>query len=149
MIVVLGVGNSLHSDDGAGPAVAEKLAALGLPEISAYNCGTTPENFTGVVRRMLPDLLVIVDAAEMGLAAGSVRRIPSEKIQDMTIGTHMLALSHLVRFLMDVVDQILVVGVQPGCLWEGENLSEDVEEGVREIVQVICQGDFAKIAKLE
>jgi hydrogenase 3 maturation protease len=149
MIVVLGVGNYLHGDDGVGPAVAERLAALGLPEVSAYNCGMTPENFTGVVRRMRPDLLVIVDAAEMGLAAGSVRRIPSEKIHDTTIGTHMLALSHLVRFLMDVVDQILVVGVQPGCLWEGENLSEDAKEGVREIVQVICQGDFAKIAKLE
>ena len=73
MIVVLGVGNSLHGDDGAGPAVAAGVAALGLPGIAAYDCGTAPENFTGVVRRAGPDLLVIVDAAEMGLQAGSVR----------------------------------------------------------------------------
>jgi hypothetical protein len=61
----------------------------------------------------------------------------------------MLALSHLVRFMMDVVDCIVVVGVQPECLWESEGLSKDVEEGVREIVRMICRDDVAMIAKLE
>ena len=71
MIVVLGVGNFLHGDDGAGPAVAAGVLALGLPGVSAFDCGTAPENFTGVVRRLHPDLLVVADAADMGLPAGS------------------------------------------------------------------------------
>ena len=53
MIVVLGVGNFLHGDDGAGPAVAAGVLALGLPGVSAFDCGTAPENFTGVVRSMM------------------------------------------------------------------------------------------------
>jgi hydrogenase 3 maturation protease len=149
MIVVLGVGNSLRGDDGVGPVVAEIIVNLKLSEVIAYNCGMTPENFTGVVRRARPELLVIVDAAEMGLTAGSIRRIPAERIRDTAIGTHMLALSHLVRFLTDVVDQVVFVGVQPACLWEGEGLNEEVEKGAWNIVRAICQDDVTRIVELE
>ncbi|MCZ0862460.1 hydrogenase 3 maturation endopeptidase HyCI [Methanocorpusculum vombati] len=145
MIVVLGVGNSLHGDDGAGPATAAGVAALGLPGVAAYDCGTAPENFTGVVRRAAPDLLVIVDAAEMGLPAGSVRRIPAERICDTAIGTHMLALSHLVRFLADAAGRIVVVGVQPFWMGEREGLSAEVERGVAEVVRCVREGDLERI----
>jgi len=145
MIVVLGVGNSLHGDDGAGPAVATGVAALGLPGVAAYDCGTAPENFTGVVRRAGPDLLVIVDAAEMGLPAGSVRRIPLERICDTAIGTHMLALSHLVRFLADAAGRIVVVGVQPLWMGEGEGLSAAVAGAVEEVVRCVWEGDVEGI----
>ncbi len=138
--VVLGVGNSLHGDDGAGPAVAERIAKLGAADIFSYDCGTAPENFTGLVRRIHPDLLVIVDAAEMGLPAGAVRRIPVERIHDTVIGTHMMALSHLVWFLRDASEEIVVVGVQPLCVGEGEGLSEAVEEGVAEVVRCVREG---------
>ncbi|MCQ2357124.1 MAG: hydrogenase maturation protease [Methanocorpusculum sp.] len=148
MIVVLGVGNSLHGDDGAGPAVAAGVAALGLPGVAAYDCGTAPENFTGVVRRAGPDLLVIVDAAEMGLLAGSVRRIPLERICDTAIGTHMLALSHLVRFLADAAGRIVVVGVQPACMGDREGLSVAVEEGIAEVVRCVREGDVEGIAEM-
>ncbi|MDR3102429.1 MAG: hydrogenase maturation protease [Methanocalculaceae archaeon] len=147
--VVLGVGNSLHGDDGAGPAVAERIAAVGLPEIFAYNCGTAPENFTGLVRRHHPDLLVIADAAEMGLLPGSVRRIPAERIHDTAIGTHMLALLHLVRFLMNEAGEVVVVGVQPAWRRTGEGLSEAVLDGVEEVVRVVCGGGVAGILALE
>ena len=132
MIVVLGVGNFLHGDDGAGPAVAAGVLALGLPGVSAFDCGTAPENFTGVVRRLHPDLLVVADAADMGLPAGSVRRIPACRIHDTAIGTHMMALSHLVRFLADAAEEIAVVGVQPLWMGDGEGLSAEVLAGVCE-----------------
>ena len=149
MIVVLGVGNSLHGDDGAGPAVARSVAALGLPGIAAYDCGTAPENFTGVVRRSKPDLLVIADAAEMGLPAGSVRWIPAERIHDTAIGTHMLALSHLVRFLADTAGEIVVVGIQPAGTGDGEGLSAAVLTGVLEVVRCVREGRVAGIAEME
>lgn len=145
MIVVLGVGNSLHGDDGAGPAIADRIAALNLPDVAVYDCGTAPENFTGVVRRAKPNLLVIADAAEMGLPAGSVRRIPLERICDTEIGTHMLALAHLVRFLADAVGRIVVVGVQPLGMGDGEGLSDAVEMGVEEVVRCVQEGDVERI----
>ena len=56
-IVLLGIGNPLHADDGAGPKLADMLA--GTPGVTAFNCGTAPENFTGLVRRLDPDLLIL------------------------------------------------------------------------------------------
>ena len=148
MIVVLGVGNFLHGDDGAGPAVAAGVLALGLPGVSAFDCGTAPENFTGVVRRLHPDLLVVADAADMGLPAGSVRRIPACRIHDTAIGTHMMALSHLVRFLTDAAEEIAVVGVQPLWMGDGEGLSAEVLAGVSEVVRYVREGRVLEIPEL-
>lgn len=147
--VVLGVGNSLHGDDGAGPAAAIRIAGLGVEDIFSYDCGTAPENFTGLVRRIHPDLLVIVDAAEMGLPAGSVRRIPEGRICDTAVGTHMMALSHLVRFLAeDAAGRIVLVGVQPLWMGEGEGLSEEVAGAVEEVVRVVGGGMVMGIVEM-
>ena len=37
------------------------------------SAGAAPENCTGLLRRFRPDLVLLVDAAEMGEAAGAVR----------------------------------------------------------------------------
>jgi hydrogenase maturation protease len=43
-LLVLGYGNTLRSDDGVGPKVAEAVAALNLPGVRALACGLlTPE----------------------------------------------------------------------------------------------------------
>lgn len=70
---VIGVGTA-HADDAAGIAVAERLAALPLPEgVFVKRCA-----------RPLPDLLdalegadaaVLVDAARTGAAPGAIRRL--------------------------------------------------------------------------
>ncbi|HJJ92508.1 MAG TPA: hydrogenase maturation protease [Methanocorpusculum sp.] len=146
MIIIFGVGNPLHGDDGIGPAVAEQIMALDLPGVAAYNCGNAPENFTNAVKRA--DTLIIVDAVEMGLLAGSVRRISEKMICDMAIGTHMMALSLLVRFLMSTVDKIVIVGVQPACMSPKEELSVDIERGVAEIVRCVQEKDIERIEVL-
>jgi len=145
-IVLLGIGNSLHSDDGAGPYLADLLS--GNPEIAAFNCGTAPENFTGNVRRLAPDLLIIADAAEMGLPPGSVRIIPPEKIHDTAVGTHMLPLYHLVDFLAGVSQKIIIIGIQPENLAFGETLSDSVFSSINELSSIIAEKNLAIIPSL-
>ncbi len=132
--IILGVGNSLHSDDGCGPYIAEILAKRGM---KAYNCGTTPENFTGLVRKNLPHLLLIIDAVMMNEAPGTIRLIPEGKIPDTAIGTHMLPLSHLVKYLSGFADQIQLIGIQPESLANEEGLSPSVEVAVLELKELI------------
>ena len=145
---VLGVGNTLHSDDGAGPATIVAVREL-CPDIPVYNCGTAPENFIGPARKLHPDLLLIVDAADMGLLPGSVRRIPEQRIHDTAIGTHMMALSHLMRFLADAAEEILVIGIQPATLVEGEELSPEVEDAVAQVAAAIAAGTVRALTLLE
>ena len=143
--IVFGVGNDLHSDDGIGPVIAETLKNNG---ICAYNCATAPENFTGIVRRHHPDLLIIADAAMMGKEPGTVCRIPDDKIPDTAIGTHMLPLSHLVRYLQEDAGRILVIGIQPASLDDGVGLSPAVAAAADRVAAAIFAGTADQIPLL-
>ena len=142
---VLGVGNPLHSDDGAGPCLADMLSCEKESGISAFNCGTAPENFTGVIRNLHPDLLIIADASLMNEVPGTMKQIPPEKITDAAVGTHMLPLSHLFSYLQDCADTIMVIGIQPASLEDGDDLSPEVEDAVRRLKELILSGKTESI----
>jgi hydrogenase 3 maturation protease len=142
MNVLLGIGNTLRSDDGIGCLVARRFTHPGW---KTFDCGTAPENFTAVVRRVHPATLVLVDAADMGLAPGELRRIPPEKIQDVGIGTHQLPLSHLIAYLAPDAGAIVFVGIQPESVADGEAISEKVVDGARRLMDVIRRGEIDKI----
>ena len=62
--LVIGYGNTLRRDDGVGPRVAERIAALGLPGVQAMACALlTPELAEAVARARV---VVFVDAAVNG-----------------------------------------------------------------------------------
>jgi hydrogenase 3 maturation protease len=145
-IVLLGIGNPLHADDGAGPRLADMLA--GIPGVTAFNCGTAPENFTGLVRKLNPELLIIADAAEMGLPPGSVRIIPPEKIHDTSVGTHTLPLYHLVDFLAEPSRKIVIIGIQPASLGWADQVSDRVVSALNEIKMMIAENNLLKIPVL-
>ncbi|HJJ39400.1 MAG TPA: hydrogenase maturation peptidase HycI [Methanocorpusculum sp.] len=143
--VLLGVGNILHGDDGAGPYLADLISEEQNPKAAAYNCGTAPENFTGLVRKLHPHHLIIADAALMNEKPGTIRQIPADKIKDTTVGTHMLALSYVIRYLEDAADTITLIGIQPETLDDCDCLSPDVEAAVKELKNICMSGRFEDI----
>lgn len=143
-VVMLGVGNSLHSDDGAGPVLAEELKNEGM---NAFNCGTAPENFTSSVRRLHPETLIIVDAALMGLNPGTIRRIPADKIHDTAVGTHMMSLAFLADYLKEEVSEIIFIGIEPESLEFGDGLSNPVKEAVAELKHTILHNEYKKYSQ--
>jgi len=61
MLLVIGYGNTLRSDDGVGPKVVEAVAALNLPDVRTLSCDLlTPELADPISRA---DAVVFVDAA--------------------------------------------------------------------------------------
>ncbi len=137
-VLVLGVGNLMKGDDAVGPVVAMRLGARGAvidepstrepggKRIVALDCGTTPENYTSVIRRLRPQLLVIVDAAEMGLEAGQCRVIPRERVGSLGLSTHSMPLSLFMSYVDELVGEIILVGVQPHSMAFGAELSPGV-----------------------
>jgi hydrogenase 3 maturation protease len=144
--MVLGIGNALNGDDGVGCHIARHLDS---PEWISLDCGTVPENFTGIVRRERPDLLVLVDAADMHLPPGEYRIIPGDLIEEVGTGTHALPLSHLIDFLAPVAGEILFIGIQPGSLRTGDPLSEKVKRSGDEIIRIIGERRLDSIRVLE
>ena len=74
-LAVLGIGHELGGDDAAGVRVAGLLrkSAAGNGQLLALEAGPAPENFTGKLRSFHPDLVLLVDAALMNSAPGTVQ----------------------------------------------------------------------------
>jgi hydrogenase 3 maturation protease len=142
MNILMGVGSTLRRDDGVGVSVARHLRH---PAWKALDCGTAPENFTGVVRKEHPELLLIVDAADMGLRPGEIRVIPPERIRDAGIGTHQLPLTHLVHFLADAADEIRIIGIQPAETGDGEGMTPAVRQAAETLIAIIVGDELAAI----
>jgi len=121
--MLLGVGNRLSRDDGVGPVIAR---ALEDSDWIAVDCGTAIENIAGSVRKERPDLLVVVDAAVMGLPPGSVRRLPIGSHDHMLASTHGLPLSFVLERFRTAASRIVLLGVEPEDFSWGEGLSASV-----------------------
>ncbi|MGY4706166.1 hydrogenase 3 maturation endopeptidase HyCI [Candidatus Bipolaricaulota sp. J31] len=143
--VLLGVGNPLARDDGVGVWVAERFRGDGWVSIPA---GQAPENVLGKIARLAPRCLVVVDAVEMGLAPGEVRRIPWEPGRAPWGSTHSLPLSALFLELCRDIREVILIGVQPKDLSLGEGLSPEVAAAARELLGVLERGDLAAIPEL-
>ena len=177
MKILMGIGNSLRCDDGAGVYIAETFGENNLkvtvdsegPKRSngsecsddsdrykgtkgwkILNCGTAPENFTGVIRKEHPSLLVIIDAANMGsgVAPGEFRIIPGDLIEDVGIGTHQMPLSALINFMSDSADEIILIGIQPEIVDDGEEISESVKAGIDSLINILKKESVKDIPTL-
>lgn len=146
MKLLLGVGNELLGDDGLGPYVARHFAAPGW---QAIDCGTAPENFTSVVKEHRPELLVIVDAAELGLPPGEFRRLRPERAETMLISTHTLPISSFISYLEEHCREIILIGVQPKRLELGEGLSAEVRQGVERLLGILEEEAFEELVPAE
>jgi hydrogenase 3 maturation protease len=150
--IVLGIGNRLGGDDAAGNCVVDMLnqrkkradASLFI-EITAIDADTAPESFTSVIRQHRPDLLIIVDAADMCLPPGALRIIPPEKISTLSFSTHHMPLSMFVSYVKEFCAKILLVGVQPEGTEMNKYLSRVVRKSVKELAELILEGRVAEI----
>jgi hydrogenase maturation protease len=97
--------------------------------------GLAPENFTGTLRRFQPDLVVLIDAAEMGLPAGKIACLDWREAGGWSASTHTLPLNMLSAFLVSELGcQVMLVGVQPLQMGMDQPLSGEVELAMDEIV---------------
>jgi hydrogenase 3 maturation protease len=153
--IVLGIGNRLGGDDAAGTCVVDMLnqrqqrAKAILPaEIMAIDAGTAPESYTSVIRRRRPDLLILVDAADMGLSPGALRTIMPEKISIVSFSTHHIPLSMFVSYVNEFCGKVLLVGVQPEQTETGMGISKAVRKSVKKLAEAILEGRIAEIPLL-
>ena len=144
--VVLGVGNRLSRDDGAGPSLIDRMRDMAWTAIDA---GTSLENLSGKIREMVPDLLVIADAAEMGLPPGSLRRLPLDATDRMLASTHGLPLPFVIGMFRSAARDTVLIGVEPGDLSLGEGLSPPVQAAVDRLRHLLETDAIDRIPTLE
>jgi hydrogenase 3 maturation protease len=140
-VAVLGVGNTMNGDDGAGVWLVRTLATrmAATPGVLLIDGGTAPESFTGPLRRFRPDLVVEVDAAHLDQPAGTLAWIDWRDADGMSASTHTLPPSVLARFLTtDLGCRVALIGVQPETLEMGRGVSPSVAAAVRDLADQLA-----------
>ena len=131
--LVIGVGNSLRRDDGAGPYIAERLP--GSPNLSVISCQQlTPELAEPVSQA---DRVIFVDA-DARLAPGEVVRQAvqaqrSARIHELDPG----ALLEWARTLYGRTPEATLVAIGAESFDVGEGLSPAVERAAQEALRAI------------
>lgn len=138
----MGVGNDLRGDDSAGLIMARTLlgdeSIVNLSNLLVLEGGPAPENSTGKIRAFQPDLVLIIDAANLNASPGTIQWISLESIDGMSASSHSLPLSVLAHFLiLELGCDVAVLGIQPEQNGIGSELTPSVHAAVNEIVAEI------------
>ena len=63
------------------------------------NGGSVPENFTGLIKKIDPSHIIIIDASLMKRQAGEISIVDKDNIVDISISTHSMSLAYLIKYL--------------------------------------------------
>jgi len=138
--VILGLGNTLHSDDGLGPRAVEKLRSdRRIPDGVAVIDGGT------LGLELLPYVwdcsrLLVLDSVDVGQPAGTLVRMCNDELTTLAGkgSAHQLGVSDLLlalRVLAEHMPEIVLLGVQPASTEWGSKLSPPVEASLDRMVE--------------
>jgi hydrogenase 3 maturation protease len=100
-LAILGIGNELWGDDGAGVQLARRLLrTAGIAEnLLIVDAGPLPENQSGLLRRFQPDFVLLVDALRPDTHPGQIVWTDLSDLDGISAFTHGLPLSVFAEFL--------------------------------------------------
>jgi hydrogenase maturation protease HycI len=131
---ILGVGQELSGDDAAGLEVARRMLIQKAGGILVIEAGLAPENFTGALRRFGPDLVLLVDAAQMEASPGEICCLDPRETSGISACTHTFPLGLLAEYLSGSLGcEVALVGIQPAGNEFGAGLSEPVKAAVESV----------------
>jgi hydrogenase 3 maturation protease len=125
--VIVGVGNPLRGDDGAGSFLVNRLH--GKTHVPLVDAGDVPENYLGVVKSAQPELVLIVDAVELGAHPGDAAIVETQQLGGTMATTHNTSLALFAKAVQyETGADIFVLGIQPGTTEFGAPMSLPVEK---------------------
>lgn len=158
-VLVACVGNTLRTDDGVGPRIAELLAARELPEgVEVADFGIGGVHLVQTLLDRSFDALLVVDCADRGRPPGTVMEIEPDVLDvnqlphterydylaDMHYTKPERALA-LAKGLGVLPQKTLLIGVQPE---DAETLGRELTPVVARAAEVTARHVLAVVAEL-
>ncbi len=145
-LLIVGYGNLLMGDDGAGLAVTARLRQVALPADVRLEDGETDALALRSMWRGEPDIWLI-DAVCCDLPPGSVRDIRHDDllaIPQAHATAHQLSVPESLRWLSLTYPEMAEVrfrlwGISAAHVRAGQGLSVEVAAGVESTAQAICK----------
>lgn len=134
-LLLVGIGNSLKSDDGVGCKVIKQLEKR-VPKVrfSLLDAGSSPENHTKEIKDFKPKTIVFVDAAQMNEPPGTVKIIDEKEISSGYFTTHNMPLNLFFDYVKKTTKaKIIFIGIQPKSVKFAKGLSPEVQKAAAEV----------------
>ena len=137
--IIVGIGNTLKGDDGAGPLICEQLRKAGIAA-DVIDAGTVPENYIQPIVKKAPQNLLVIDAIDFGAAPGAISVFEPQQLSSTVISTHILSPRHFVDMIRHDVDaDVYFVGIQPAQTRIGESVSAEVADAIQWLVGTLAE----------
>jgi len=144
-VVILGIGNTLRSDDGAGSILAARLK--NKTSFLALDAGPNPENYLGKIIQEKPDNIVIIDAVDLDISPGEFRVLEAQDVNTTHLfSTHNASIALTINYLQsNLRTDIIILFIQPKSIAFGDNLSSEVSSALDKLEEFFLQaGDEKK-----
>ena len=137
--VIIGIGNTLKGDDGAGPLVCERLTAARI-SAGLIDAGTVPENYIQQIIKKAPGTLLVIDAIDFGAEAGTIRVFEPQQLNSHVVSTHTLS----PRLFVDIIRRsirvgVYFIGIQPAQTRLGQSVSAVVDMAIARLAGVLAE----------
>ncbi|MBU1237840.1 MAG: HyaD/HybD family hydrogenase maturation endopeptidase [Gammaproteobacteria bacterium] len=141
-VVILGIGNTILSDEGVGVHAAEALrAAYDLPDgVEVIDGGTAGMELLEPLSNL--DLLVVLDAVKRGQPAGSIVRLTGPEVPVFfrsKLSPHQISICDVLaslEFIGDKPKDMVLIGVEPESLELGLEMTPTVAARIPELVEL-------------
>ena len=139
---ILTAGNDMRADDGAGPLIIRTLS--GKTKASLFDGGELPENLAFKIIQLNPEMLFIIDAANMDKEPGHIAVINEKDISGPSFSSHRMPLSMLTGFITKELPgiKVIIIGIQPQGTELGKPMSAAVRNAVNKLSGLFTENEI-------
>ncbi len=145
-VIVIGLGNTLMSDEGVGVRVVQRLLDFAgrFPLGDFVDAGTGGMSILHLIRGK--DRAIFIDCARMGEEPGVIKKFTPQELKSTKVLTHQsLHEADLIK-IIDMAGQlgqcpaeIIIFGIEPQVVKLGGELSKVLTDRFDEYITIICK----------
>ena len=145
-VLIICLGNPLMRDEGIGIRLASELVGhlADNPDVEVMDLGTGGLTVIHVIEGR--EKIIFVDCAIMGQAPGCINRFTPEQVRSKKVGMRysvhegdLLNTIRLSRSLGQCPEDIVIFGIEPKEIADGEGLTSELENNIQQYVQTILK----------
>ena len=145
-ILIIGLGNRLLGDEGAGLHVIDRLSQIPIPSyVDVVDCGCDLLSLASYANK--PQKIIVVDAIRAGGSPGRIYRFDYAELgaaQSQMHSAHQLKTLEVLELLKHVYPdlcncQITLIGLEPQTIGLSTDLSKEVRDSLADITRLVLK----------
>ena len=132
----------MRGDDAAGVEVIRLLKERKKTNAVLIDAGTVPENYLNKISETDPEIIILIDAADMGQPPGTVLELESKDLGCFSFSTHSGSLSLVIDYLkQETKADIRLIGIQTWKRDIGAKMTKQVCQAINQLLPELEKKD--------